>query len=86
MYWKEDDVFAPLFCDVRNAILEDERVSALRNFLMSLRADSFSLFVFETVQSRGTSNLKSRMYASFAVKRTQKFPAIPVRIKLCVSR
>src|SRR3982751_1722988 len=78
--------FRAVVCAARNMILEAERVSALRNFFMSLRADSFSLFVFETVQSRGTNNLKSRIYASFAVKSTQKLPAIPVRIKLSVFR
>ena len=53
---------------------------------MRARAESFSVFEFDTVQSEGTNKLKSRIYASFAVKRTQKFPAMPVRIKVCVSR
>ena len=47
---------------------------------MSLSADSFSLLVFDTLQSEGTNKLKSRMYASFAVNRTQMLAAIPVKI------
>ena len=65
---------------------EAGRVSAFKNFFISRSAESFSLFVLETEQSDGTNKLKSRMYASLAVKRTQKFPAMPVRIKVCVSR
>ena len=53
---------------------------------MILSANSFSCFVFDTVQSEGTSKLKSRMKASFAVKRTQKFPVMPVRINVCVCK
>jgi hypothetical protein len=49
------------FCAARNTILEDKRVSAFRNFLMSASAESFSFFVFDTVQSEGTNKLKSRM-------------------------
>jgi len=71
---------------LRKTIREDNRVSAFKNFLMSPSADSFSLLVFDTLQSEGTNKLKSRMYASFAVKRTQKFPAMPVRIKISASK
>jgi hypothetical protein len=78
--------FRIFFCAMRNAIPEDERVSAFRNFLMSASAESFSFFVFDTVQSEGTNKLKLRIWASFAVKRTQKFPAMPVRIKVCASK
>lgn len=46
---------------VRNAIFEDERVSAFRNFFISLRARLFSFFVFDTVQSEGTNKSKSRI-------------------------
>jgi len=46
---------------LRNAIFEDERVSAFRNFFISLRARSFSFFVFDTVQSEGTTKSKSRI-------------------------
>jgi hypothetical protein len=70
----------------RKRIREDNRVSAFKNLRMSPIADSFSLLVFDTLQSEGTNNLKSRMYASFAVKRTQKFPAMPVRIKISASK
>jgi hypothetical protein len=49
------------FCGARNTILEDKRVSAFRNFLMSASAEQFSFFVFDTVQSEGTNKLKSRM-------------------------
>jgi len=44
-----------LFCVLRNRIREDERVSAFRNFFMSLSAESFPFFVFDTVQSEGTN-------------------------------
>ena len=37
------------------------RVSAFKNFFISRSAESFSLFVLETVQSEGTNNLKSRI-------------------------
>ena len=53
--------FPFLFCVLRNRIREDERVSAFRNFFMSPSAESFSFFVFNTVQSEGTNKLKSRM-------------------------
>jgi hypothetical protein len=49
------------FCGARNTILEDKRVSAFRNLLMSASAESFSFFVFDAVQSDGTNKLKSRM-------------------------
>jgi hypothetical protein len=45
----------------RKTILEDERVSAFRNFFINLSAELFSFFVFGTVQSEGTNKLKSRM-------------------------
>jgi hypothetical protein len=45
----------------RNTILEDGRVSAFKNFFMSPSAESFSRFVFDTVQSDGTNKSKSRM-------------------------
>ena len=45
----------------RNTILEDERVSAFRNFFINLSAELFSFFVFDTVQSEGTNKLTSRM-------------------------
>src|SRR6266550_1065702 len=44
-----------------STILEDMRVSALRNFLMSASAEPFSFFVFDTVQSEGTNKSKSRI-------------------------
>jgi hypothetical protein len=50
-----------LFCVLHNGIREDERVSAFRNFFMSPSAESFSFFVFDTVQSEGTNKWKSRM-------------------------
>jgi len=46
---------------MRNTIPEDERVSAFRNFRMSASAESFPLFVFDTVQSNGANKLKSRI-------------------------
>jgi hypothetical protein len=46
---------------VRKAIPEEERVSAFRNFRMSASAESFSFFEFDTVQSKGTNKLKSRI-------------------------
>jgi hypothetical protein len=49
------------FCGARSTILEDKRVSAFRNFLIRASAESFSFFVFDTVQSEGTNKLKSRM-------------------------
>jgi hypothetical protein len=45
----------------RNTILEDDRVSAFRNFFINLSAELFSFFVFDTVQSEGTNKWKSRM-------------------------
>jgi len=53
--------FRLFFCVTRNAMREETRVSALRNFLMSASAESFSFFVFDTVQSEGTNKLKSRI-------------------------
>jgi hypothetical protein len=53
---------------------------------MSVSAEAFPFFVFDTVQSEGTNKLKSRMKASFAVKRTQKFPVMPVTIKVSVPK
>lgn len=44
-----------------SGIFEDERVSAFRNFFISLSARSFSCFVFDAVQSEGTNKSKSRM-------------------------
>jgi hypothetical protein len=49
------------FCVLRSTISEDERVSAFRNFLISPSAESFSFFVFDTVQSEGTNKSKSRI-------------------------
>jgi hypothetical protein len=48
--------FGLLLRFARNTILEDERVSAFRNFFISQSAESFS-----TVQSEGTNKLKSPM-------------------------
>jgi hypothetical protein len=45
----------------RNMMREAGRVSAFKNFFMSLSAESFSFLVFETVQSAGTNKLKSRI-------------------------
>ena len=44
----------------RNAIREAERVSAFPNFVINRSAESFSLFVLDTVQSEGTNELKPR--------------------------
>ena len=45
-----------------------------------LSACSFSSAVFETIQSDGAKILRSRIYASLAVNRTQMLPAIPVKM------
>jgi len=45
----------------RSGIFEAGRVSAYRNFFISLSARSFSCFVFDAVQSEGTNKSKSRM-------------------------
>src|SRR5439155_281928 len=47
--------------DSRNTILEDDRVSAFRNFFINLSAELFSFFVFDTVQSEGTNKWNSRL-------------------------
>ena len=51
------DLFVLARC---KAILEDNLVSAFKNFFMSLSTESFSRFVFDTVQSESTNKLKSR--------------------------
>ena len=53
--------FDLLFGAARKTIRADKRVSAFRNFLISASAESFSFFVFDTVQSDGTNKLKSRI-------------------------
>ena len=40
----------------------------------------------DTMQSAGANSRRSRMYASLAVKSTQMFPAIPVRMTRLVGR
>jgi hypothetical protein len=59
---------------VRNAIPEDERVSAFRNFLIRASAESFPLFVFDTVQSKGTNKLKIAHIGAVRCEKDTKIP------------
>jgi hypothetical protein len=53
--------FTTFFYGASSTIRDAGRVSAFRNFCISRSAESFSLFVLDTVQSEGTNKSKSRM-------------------------
>jgi hypothetical protein len=46
----------------------------------------FTSAVFDPIQSLGMINLKFLIYASFAVNKTQIFPAKPARINVSASK
>jgi len=64
----------------------DARVSAFNTRAICSRAWRFSSSLLDATQSAGTMSRKSRMYASFAVNKTQMSPATPARINVFTSR